>query len=219
MWPRKLIILILMLADNRNYPRDEPSICFPFLNCLLLEAENQKTILQRFSNSNKSFFRCFIHLFKIIHSDGNFSLFSTSCQRNSTPLRLPVVLAEQVHQPGCQPQSMCTLFFFFLLIRKKPHREFTLTVTENPSRVKFSLEDQISDHTTGLMLLYSYDVENWPSTLSFFLSQWELLSALLLLSFIFIVISPDFFAFFSWTNLSCSFWKSPRKVWKTHGHP
>lgn len=70
--------------------------------------------------------------------------------------------------------SPCARYFFFLLlIRKKPHREFTLTVTENPSRVKFSLEDQISDHTTGLMLLYSYtyDVENWPSTLSFFLSQ------------------------------------------------
>lgn len=74
-----------MLADNRNYPRDEPSICFPFLNCLLLEAENQKTILQRFSNSNKSFFRCFIHLFKGIHSDGNFSLIYKLSKEQHSP--------------------------------------------------------------------------------------------------------------------------------------
>lgn len=30
------------------------------------------------------------------------------------------------------------------------------------------------------------------------------------------VVVPDFLDFFSWTNFSCSFWKSPKIVWKTH---
>lgn len=36
--------------------------------------------------------------------------------------------------------------------------------------------------------------------------------------YLWIFILPDRFDFFSWTNFSCSFWKSPRKVLETHSY-